>query len=154
MVMEPEEIHNHNASVDFGNSNLDQSLDNTFTWTIHNGICTVKESFVLVTRQDIRLYSGFSPDNGDEINDYFVLPGLEYADEFDMRILSRQGLVVRTISKALGQDFVKSDMYWDGLMDNGQEAQDGTYFYILVVKHAGQTYEYKGFVELVRTPVN
>ena len=67
-----------------------------------------------------------------------------------IKILSRQGQVVRTLSKAAGEDFVEADMYWDGLMDNGQEAPGSTYFYILVVKHAGQTYEYKGFVELVR----
>jgi len=153
-VMDPSQVHLHNALVELGSSDLDETVDNTFTWTVQNGICTPTQSSVLVTRQDIRLYSGFSPDNGDLINQYFELPGLEFADEFTLAILSRQGLVVRTISKAAGEGFQDPDMWWDGLMDNGQQAPDGTYFYILAVKHAGQTYEYKGFVELVRTPVN
>ena len=68
-----------------------------------------------------------------------------------MQILNRQGVVIRTINKSLGQEFMVPDMWWNGLLDNGQKAPDGTYFYILLVKHAGQSYEYKGFVELVRS---
>jgi hypothetical protein len=150
-LIDPAGIHANNAAVDLGDSDLDETVENTFTWTIRNGTCPVQEASVQVARQDIRQYSGFSPDNGDDINQYFELPGLEYADEFIMQIITRRGVVIRTIDKSQGEEFMDPDMWWDGLLDDGQKAPDGTYFYILVVKHAGQAYEYKGFVELVRT---
>jgi gliding motility-associated-like protein len=152
-VIDPAGIHMADAMVELGESDLDQVVDNTFTWTIENGICATTQSPVFVSRQDIKQYSGFSP-NDDDINDYFQFPGLDFADEFTIKILSRQGMVVRTFSMPGGVEFSEDNVAWDGLLDNGQEAPDGTYFYILVVKHAGQTYEYKGFVELVRSMVN
>jgi flagellar hook assembly protein FlgD len=42
---------------------------------------------------------------------------------------------------------------WDGRMENGEEAPDGTYFYMIEVEHGGQRYFYKNFLELVRAQV-
>ncbi len=149
-VIDPAEIHLPGAGIDLGDTDLDVTVENTFTWSITNGICPANESSVTITRRDIKLFSGFSP-NGDLFNEYLEFPGLEYADEFTLNIFTRQGVIIRTISKSAGDDFVTPGMWWDGLLENGQEAVDGTYFYVLLVKYAGQTYEYKGFVELVRS---
>ncbi len=66
-----------------------------------------------------------------------------------MHIFTRQGVTIHSIEKKPG-GVLTNDLWWDGKLDSGDEAADGTYFYVLTVKYAGQTYEYKGYVELVR----
>jgi gliding motility-associated-like protein len=146
--MDEEDRHNPNVYVSFGDADLDKENVNEFLWTVQNVKCPATNANVRIERRDIAKYDAFSP-NYDGINDFFILDGLEYADEFTMHVFTRQGVTLHTISKVPGVDFTE-DMWWDGRLDNGDEAADGTYFYVLTVKYAGQTYEYKGYVELVR----
>lgn len=146
--MDGEDMHNPNVYVSFGDADLDEENVNEFLWTVQNVKCPATTANVRIERRDIAKYDAFSP-NYDGINDFFILDGLEYADDFTMHIFTRQGVTIHTISKVPGVDFTE-DMWWDGRLDNGDEAADGTYFYVLTVKYAGQTYEYKGYVELVR----
>jgi len=146
--MDLEDRHNPNVYVSFGDADLDKENVNEFQWTVQNVKCTSTTANVRIERRDIAQYTAFSP-NYDNINDNFVLDGLEYADEFTMNIFTRQGVTIHTITKSPGVDF-SEDQWWDGKLDNGEEAADGTYFYVLTVKYVGQTYEYKGYVELVR----
>jgi gliding motility-associated-like protein len=146
--MDENDLHNPNVFVSFGDTDLDKEDFNEFQWTVQNVKCPATTITTTVERKDIAQYTAFSP-NYDDINEYFILDGLEYADEFTMHIFTRQGVTIHTITKAPGLDFTE-DLWWDGRLDSGDEAADGTYFYVLTVKHAGQTYEYKGYVELVR----
>ena len=73
-----------------------------------------------------------------------------------MQIFSRQMVLV----KSLTQEDVFVDPFegemnaiWDGRMENGEEAPDGTYFYMIEVEHGGEKYFYKNFLELVRSEV-
>jgi gliding motility-associated-like protein len=147
--MDDNDTHNPNVFVSFGDTDLDKEDLNEFQWTVQNDKCPATRITTRVERRDIALYTAFSP-NYDDINDYFVLDGLEYADEFTMHIFTRQGVSIYTITKSPGMDF-SEDHWWDGRLDDGDEAADGTYFYVLTVKYAGQTYEYKGYFELVRS---
>jgi gliding motility-associated-like protein len=146
--MDDNDEHNPNVFVSFGDTDLNREDLNEFRWTVQNVKCAPTTANVRIERKDIAQYTAFSP-NYDDINDYFILDGLEYADEFAMHILTRQGVTIHTINKSPGVDFTE-EMWWDGRLDGGDEAADGTYFYVLKVKYAGQTYEYKGYVELVR----
>jgi hypothetical protein len=134
--MDDNDEHNPNVFVSFGDTDLNREDLNEFRWTVQNVKCAPTTANVRIERKDIA-------------QDYFILDGLEYADEFAMHILTRQGVTIHTINKSPGVDFTE-EMWWDGRLDGGDEAADGTYFYVLKVKYAGQTYEYKGYVELVR----
>ncbi|KPL13863.1 MAG: hypothetical protein AMS26_12860, partial [Bacteroides sp. SM23_62] len=146
--MDQNDIHNPNVLVSFGDTDLDNPDENIFRWEVSNVICPVTSQTIRIERRDIAQYTAFSP-NYDGINDHFILDGLDHADEFTMRIFTRQGVIIHSIEKKPGVDFTE-DHWWDGRLDGGDEAADGTYFYVLEVKYAGQTYQYKGYVELVR----
>jgi gliding motility-associated-like protein len=146
--MDENDPHNPNVYVSFGDNDLDKTNENLFTWTVQNVKCPATSVDVRVERRDIALYTAFSPD-GNDINDLYRLDGLEYADEFTMSIFTRQGVMIHRIEKKPG-GVLTDDLWWDGRLESGDEAADGTYFYVLEVKYAGQTYQYKGYVELVR----
>ena len=146
--MDENDIHNPNVFVSFGDTDLDKPDENFFRWEVSNVVCPVTFEDVRVERQDIAQYTAFSPD-GNNINDIYQLDGLEYSDEFTMSIFTRQGVMIHKIEKNPG-GVLTDDLWWDGKLDSGDEAADGTYYYVLTVKYAGQTYEYKGYVELVR----
>lgn len=146
--MDENDLHNPNVLITFGDTDLDRSDENTFRWEVSNVVCPLTFADVRVERHDIARYTAFSP-NYDGINDLFILDGLDHADEFTMSIFTRLGVRIHSIEKKPGVDFTE-DRWWDGRLDNGDEAADGTYFYVLEVKYAGQTYQYKGYVELVR----
>ena len=65
-------------------------------------------------------------------------------------------VLVKTVTEAdIFVDPRSGDMnaVWDGRMEDGSEAADGTYFYMIEVTHAGQKYNYKNYLELIRTEV-
>jgi gliding motility-associated-like protein len=149
------DINNHNAVTVLGSSdNLQEPWEGTLYWKVSNGVCDPDSVEVRINRKDLVTYSAFSP-NGDGRNDYLILDGLEHADKFSMRIFSRHGRLVKTITEAdVFADLNYGDeenIVWDGKMENGSDAADGTYFYLIEVIHAGQTYNYKNYLELVRT---
>jgi gliding motility-associated-like protein len=149
--MDENDMHNPNVLVFFGNTDLDKPDENIFLWTVSNVICPVTLDTTRIERKDIARYTAFSP-NYDGINDVFQLDGLHNADEFTMSIFTRQGILIHRIEKKPG-GVLTDGLWWDGKLDSGNEAADGTYFYVLVVKYAGQTYLYKGYVELVRPKI-
>jgi gliding motility-associated-like protein len=140
------DIYDPASFLDLGSENLDEPRDYTFRWTITNGKCTVVEDDVALSRRDIRRYDGFSPD-GNDINDYYVIRGLDYADSWEILFYSRQGNLLRKISSDQG---VSEEQLWDGKLENGKDVEDGTYYYILRVTKGNRNYEYKGTVELAR----
>ncbi len=79
-----------------------------------------EENSTIATTPEVIVYSGFSP-NGDGINDYFTIKGLENYPNHKLTVFNRAG---NTVFAAV--DY-RND--WDGSY-NGQ-ALSGTYFYVL-----------------------
>jgi gliding motility-associated-like protein len=100
-------------------------------------LCTIiVDQPILVTVPNI-----FSP-NGDNINDVFeiVTSGVT---ELNCEIFNRWGQKVYSITSATGK--------WDGKLDNGNSATDGTYFYMLTAKsYDGKQHNSQGSLTLVR----
>jgi gliding motility-associated-like protein len=142
----------HRAVVDLGGENLDAEVQRTLTWTVSNGICQDDQTTVQITRRDLVMHTAFSP-NGDLYNEYLIIDGLEFAEKFTMRIYSRSGMLVRTINESdvlVDPGTGLRNVVWNGRMEDDSEAEDGSYFYIIEVQHAGETYIYRNFLELVR----
>ena len=72
-----------------------------------------------------------------------------------MQIFSRHGKLIKTVTE---NDLLPGDngnnAVWDGKMEDGSDAEDGTYFYMIEVVHAGQKYQYKNYLELIRADPN
>jgi gliding motility-associated-like protein len=148
------DIHNNRAVVDLGGTeDMRARVNRQLTWMVSNGECGSSEVQVRIERNDIVLYSAFSPNHMDQYNEYLILDGLEFADQFTMRIFSRHGILIRTVTEAdkMSNPLTGDEnIVWDGTMEDGSEAEDGTYFYMIEVIHAGEKYNYKNFLELIR----
>ena len=119
---------------------------NTVTWTLYSSkACPPTIQNFLIDVTDIIRYTGFSP-NGDNLNEYFVIDGLETnnAIEYkDLTVFNRWGNVVYSNHQY--------DNSWNGHNMNGEPVPDDTYYYILKVqlKNTDQ-HLYKGFVVIKR----
>ncbi|MFK7980885.1 MAG: gliding motility-associated C-terminal domain-containing protein, partial [Saprospiraceae bacterium] len=74
----------------------------------------------------LTVYSGFSP-NGDGINDYFKIKGIENFPINEVSIFSRWGNMV------YNQQGYSNEEPWDGTMED-KLLPDGTYFYVLSIE--------------------
>ena len=147
------DIHNNSALVDLGGDDLTTTVERRLTWVVSNGECPRDSVEIRIERNDLVTYTAFSP-NGDLFNEYLILDGLEFADQFTMNIYSRHMVLVKTITEAdlmVDPQTGEMNVVWDGKMEDSSEAEDGTYFYMIEVIHVGQKYNYKNFLELVRT---
>lgn len=120
--------------------------ENRFRWTVTNGedegTCTTTSDVVIVIRNEVKRYDGFSP-NGDPVNEYFIMQGLKYADRFSISFFNALGNTVRTIAsetleelevdEALIAGGLKEDemVVWDGRAGNGNLVPSGTYYYVV-----------------------
>jgi hypothetical protein len=125
---------------------LGMGQENKFKWTVVNGedegTCVTSSDVTIVIRNEVRRYSGFSP-NGDDWNEYYIMQGLKYADEFSISFFNALGKTVRTINQdnigdldvdpALILDGLKEDemVVWDGMTDHNNPVPSGTYYYIV-----------------------
>ncbi|MCW3787037.1 gliding motility-associated C-terminal domain-containing protein [Plebeiibacterium sediminum] len=107
--------------------------------------------------------NAFSP-NGDGINDYFRISGIEEAgiytaEKSKLEVFNRWGaLVYRSTGDTYGED----DEWWDGtsttanMVSIGTDLPNGTYFYVytvevnLATEETVQVKEYSGYIELRR----
>ena len=95
----------------------------TITFADENGNesnCTL--NFEVVCNETIIAPEGFSP-NGDDVNDYFILEGLEAYPDNSIKIFNRWGNIVYTSSPYTNN--------WDGTYNRNQQLPTGTYFYVL-----------------------
>jgi gliding motility-associated-like protein len=97
--------------------------------------------------------NAFSP-NGDNINDKFVITGIEDKQESKLEVFNRWGTLVY---RSRGQNYEND---WDGkstessMVSAGEDLPNGTYFYVFSVKvnREGNVIEkeYSGYIELRR----
>jgi len=135
--------------------------ENSFTWTVANGegegLCSSTSDVAIVIRSDVNRYNGFSP-NGDMNNEYFIMQGLIYAEDFTFRVFSALGNTVRTVTKQDAENMVVDEsmirdglredemVVWDGRSDNGTLVPAGTYYFVISFYYADETYEFKDYV--------
>ena len=92
---------------------------------------------VTVACAPIKVYNALSP-NRDDINDYFMIEGLEAYPENELKIFNRFGKVL--------YEKTGYDNSWGGEVD-GEILPNGTYFYILSDGKGGQ---HSGFINIQR----
>lgn len=83
----------------------------------------------------------FTP-NGDGTNDVFTIRS-EQLTECEVTIYDRRG---RQVAR-----FLDPEIGWDGTLEGGSLAPEGTYFYVIIAKgKEGQAHNYKGTLKLIR----
>jgi gliding motility-associated-like protein len=135
-----------NTDIDFGDGSTafkTSSVTHKFT---KPGVYEVKcllnntENTIKVTVLN-DLGSAFSP-NGDGINDNFLFGGDDIRD-LTVNIYDRSGKRVYTGST--------NNCMWDGMLNDGQKAETGTYFYdIFATIVDGESFKQKGTINLFR----
>jgi gliding motility-associated-like protein len=111
--------------------------------TASNGTCSDTAMRIIIVEQPISLVvpNIFSP-NGDGINEEFgiISSGIT---QLNCEIFNRWGQKVKTLTSP-------TDV-WDGKLNNGNSASDGTYYYVLTASsYDGKNHEAKGTITLVR----
>jgi gliding motility-associated-like protein len=105
--------------------------DNTFIFSVVNGQCVADEVSVTLSVPELIIPQGVTP-NGDGINDYFNIEGLEYTYN-ELVIINTGGAVVYRSEDYRSDDPVNA---WNGLDLHGNEVPDGTYYYLLKIRGA------------------
>jgi gliding motility-associated-like protein len=119
----PAELSTEVRKLDFGG--------NTFIFTVTNGQCVAAGVPVTLTVPELIIPQGVTPNN-DGINDFFNIEGLEFTRN-ELVIINTAGAVVYRADDYRSNDPVGA---WTGLDMNGNEAPDGTYYYLLTIKGA------------------
>jgi gliding motility-associated-like protein len=104
--------------------------------------CKASAQIILVEPGTLEIPEGVSP-NGDLLNDYFVVRGLEAYPENDITIYNRWGNVVYE------QSGYQND--WEGQNNRGEALPDGTYYVILNVYDGNERITLTGYIDLRRT---
>ncbi len=139
----------YNSYIDLGDQNLDEDVEFLLNWKITKGVCPVTEDELFMIRKDLKIYEGFSPD-GNNINDYFIIEGLDYTDTYDLKIYTRTGNMIYRVSKGLGEEGEPQGLIWDGNYTGGRPVENGIYYYTLEVTKGQATYLYKNFIIITR----
>jgi len=96
----------------------------------------IVDSSVIVCECNPLPFQGFSP-NGDEINDLWIIDGIEFCKKIEVTIFNRWGDVVWENNDDLYTNEsadVEEKHVWDGTYyRNGYPVADGTYFYLIKV---------------------
>ncbi|MBI5539353.1 MAG: gliding motility-associated C-terminal domain-containing protein [Bacteroidia bacterium] len=96
--------------------------ENIFKWTVSNGPCGPLSDEVKITVTNSKIPEGFSP-NGDGVNDYFEVTGIENYPGSELVVFNRWGTEVFRMRPY--------DNKWDGKTSGGIILPEDTYFYIL-----------------------
>lgn len=139
-LMIPNPPHNGTAYVDFDKYVVHYRPDNGFKGTDvfeyricnMNNQCDNASVFVLVTDFNFMIPNAFSP-NGDGINDYFEILGIEFYENNSISIINRWG---NKVYEARGYGISSTPVFWDGKSNTGfrignEDLPTGTYYYIL-----------------------
>ncbi|MCX6311842.1 MAG: choice-of-anchor L domain-containing protein [Bacteroidetes bacterium] len=104
-----------------------------------NAGCKISDTILLTEPLELALPSGISP-NGDGLNDYFIVHGLDVFPENTLTVFNRWG------NEVFKKDDYRND--WNGINTNGDALPDGTYFIILEI--ADTKTQLTGYVDIRR----
>lgn len=96
--------------------------------------------YIEVLCEELTVFSGFSP-NGDDINDYFKIMGIENFEENELVIFNSTG---NEVYSKIGY---QNEDGWDGTW-KGKDLPDGTYFYMLRINNKAKPIS--GYIQLQR----
>jgi len=104
--------------------------NDNFTYEICNNVgCVEATVSIYVGCESVVVYGGFSP-NGDDVNDFFIIRGLEDHPAHNIRVFNRWGNMIFE-----GENYQNN---WDGTWNGGRLPQ-GTYFYFVELNDASKT---------------
>ena len=117
----------------------------SFSYEICNSAgCDTAWVFIDVTCNDITIYNGFSP-NGDGVNDFFTIEGIEDYPSAKLIIFNRWGNRVY-LHDGNGTPYAND---WGGTWDENKMLPDGTYFYILELND-DKSRKFSGYIQIHR----
>ncbi len=143
---------NSNMWVDLGSENI---MGNLYTGSVESVSFNPKDYEIITIGSDFKgvlgeesffIANSFSP-NGDGINDYLVIEGIERKPNNLLQIFNRWGALVYSKEKY--------DNTWDGTSEHkltigkGRGLPTGTYFYLLKIYDTDDK-TYTGFIHLLR----
>ncbi|RZJ19760.1 MAG: T9SS type B sorting domain-containing protein, partial [Acinetobacter sp.] len=109
------------------------------TLTINSLMVTESKASSLV-KQEVLLHPALSP-NGDGVNDFLQIDGIEDYPENKLTILNRAGVIIFNAN-----GYNNSTKVFDGHANNGTMQLPGTYFYTLEFKDGQQTKRKTGYI--------
>ncbi|WP_167617072.1 gliding motility-associated C-terminal domain-containing protein [Maribellus sediminis] len=129
---------NGNASVNYANGTIDYTPGNNFVgsdlfeYRICNvdQLCDEAQVYVYISREDFLIPEAFTP-NGDNINDFFEIKGIQYYPGNSITIINRWG---KKVYEAKNYGINTNPLFWDGKSNVGGGNGDlptGTYFYVI-----------------------
>lgn len=131
---------NGTAYINYDNYNIHYrpnegfSGNEVFEYEVCNtsNLCDKAKIFVLVTGYQFRIPNAFTP-NGDGINDFFEIIGIEQYPGNSITIVNRWG---NKVYEAKNYGIETNPVFWDGNANSGStflgnELPTGTYYYIL-----------------------
>ncbi|WP_167610986.1 gliding motility-associated C-terminal domain-containing protein [Maribellus sediminis] len=129
---------NGNASVNYANGTIDYTPGNNFVgsdlfeYRICNvdQLCDEAQVYVYISREDFLIPEAFTP-NGDNINDFFEIKGIQYYPGNSITIINRWG---KKVYEAKNYSINTNPVFWDGKSNVGGGNGDlptGTYFYVI-----------------------
>jgi gliding motility-associated-like protein len=103
-------------------------------------VCDRADVYVFVTEYEFIIPNAFSP-NGDGINDYFEIIGIEKYENNSITIFNRWG---NEVYKAASYGIDTNPKFWDGKSNTGfifgdEELPTGTYYYVLDLGNGAKT---------------
>ncbi len=100
----------------------DEKTPDSFTYTLCSSLgCDTATVFITVECKSLHVFNAFSP-NGDGINDFFIINGLQNFPNHKLQIFNRWGNLI--------YEAVKYQNNWAGTWE-GRDVPDGTYIYML-----------------------
>ena len=117
--------HGHISQINDPASEVDSLIMGStlsIIWTVDNDVCIALSDTVDIFTHPVTIPTGFSPNNGDNINQYFKINGIENFSNSHLKIFTRWGTIILDVEN------YQND--WAGTGPNGEDLPEDTYFYI------------------------